>query len=185
MAYNQVTLTIESMKEDMIYIVDQLEGRISMLDLIMSSTLDRFNTVNQTRTSLQRIPKDVIFAKMIFIRDVKSLLNKYNVMLHGSHIMVGAKELMRLLCSKPLGIPEEAVHDRNEYVELFMSREPLYASIRARYRPLLDSIIATEQPNANNANGNEKVSHIQFHPSTKSEGGRRRTRRSRTRRTRR
>lgn len=185
MAHNQVTLTLESMKEDMTYIADELEGRISMLDLIMSSTMDRFNKVNQTRTPLQRIPKDVLFRKMIFIRDIKSLLDKYKVMLHGSYIMIGAKDLKKFLCSKPFQIPEEAIHDRNEYVELFMSREPMYASIRARYKPLLDSIIVTEQPNANNANGNEKVSRIQFDPSTKSEGGRRRTRRSRTRRTRR
>jgi hypothetical protein len=179
MEYNQAIRTIASMKKDMIEIADKLEARISMLDLIMSSTLDRFNKVNQTRTPSQRIPKDVLFEKMIFIRDIKSLLNKYNVMLHGSNVMVGAKPLKNFLCSsRPSQIPEQALHDRDEFLELFASREPLYASIRARYRPLLDSIVVTEQPNSNNMNDNKKVSRVQFDPSTKPEGGRRRSRRT-------
>jgi hypothetical protein len=174
------------MKKDMIEIADKLEARISMLDLIMSSTLERFNEVNQTRTPSQRIPKDVLFEKMIFIRDIKSLLNKYKMMLHGNNLIDGAKPLKIFLDkSRPSQIPEQALHDRDEFLELFASREPLYASIRARYRPLLDSVVLTEQPNANNMNDNKKVSRVQFDPSTKPEGGRRRTRRSRSRRTKR
>jgi hypothetical protein len=63
MEYNQAIRTIASMKKDMTEIADKLEARISMLDLIMSSTLERFNKVNQTRTPSQRIPKDVLFEK--------------------------------------------------------------------------------------------------------------------------